>query len=113
MTGGGDVAANKLDISQLERRRSEVESGLRLAVANGLAELEAAQQRRQMVAAKLENHLVRLKLLEASYRLGAGSTEEMMAAWTVASNLRQQITMANSDTQTAILRLASVVVPAR
>ena len=113
VAGGGDVAANKLDISQLERRRSEVESGLRLAVANGLAELESARQRRQMAAAKLENHLARLKLIEAGYRLGDGSTEEMIAAWALSGELRQQITMANSDTQTAILRLASVVIPAR
>ena len=111
--GGGDVAANKLNISQLERRRSEVESGLRLAVANGLAELESARQRRQMAVAKLENHLARLKLIEAGYRLGDGSTEEMIAAWALSGELRQQITMANSDTQTAILRLASVVIPAR
>jgi len=113
VAGGGDVAANKLDISQLERRRSEVESGLRLAVANGLAELESARQRRQMAVAKLENHLARLKLIEAGYRLGDGSTEEMIAAWALSGELRQQITMANSDTQTAILRLASVVIPAR
>jgi len=103
LASGADVAANRLDISQLERRRSEVESGLRLAVANGLAEPNAAQQRRQMAAAKLESHLVHLKLIEAGYHLGDGSTEEMIAAWALSGELRQQITMASSDTQTVIM----------
>src|SRR5262245_64546759 len=52
VAGGADVEANKHDTSQRERRRSEVESGLRLAVANGLVDLEAAEQRRQMAAAR-------------------------------------------------------------
>src|SRR5262249_52313976 len=89
--GGGDRAAVKLEIANLDRRRAEVESTLRLQVANALADIEAAGRRRQFAQARLDNHLARLRLIEAGYRLGDGSTEEMLSHWSTGEELRGQI----------------------
>lgn len=111
--GGGDRAAIKLDIANLERRRAEVESSLRLQVANVLAEIEAVGHRRRLAQSKLDNHLARVWLIEAGYRLGDGSTEEMFSLWSTGEELCGQAATAESDAQMARSQLEAVVIPVR
>src|SRR5262249_25735055 len=91
LVGGGDRAAIKLEIANLERRRAEVESALRLQVANALADIEEAGRRRRLAQSKSDNHWARMRLIEAGYRLGAGSTEEMLQLWSTSKDLHGQV----------------------
>lgn len=103
VVGGGDVAANKLDVAQLERRRAEVESALRLQVANGLAEIEATRRRHELARAKWATHEARMKLAAAGYRLGDSSTEESLAMWQAGVDLRAQTEQAEDSLIVALV----------
>ena len=79
MIGGGDRAALKLEIAQLEQRRSAIEDRLRQSVAVALVDLDAAHQRREQAIARLRSHKAREQLMLIAYRLGEGSTEQIGA----------------------------------
>src|SRR5262249_35321128 len=111
VVGGGDVAANKLDIAQLVRRRAEVETSLRLQVAQQFAEIEGTERRRQIAQSKLDAHITRVRILAAGYRLGEGSTDEMLSLWSLSEELRGQAAAAEADAQTALSRLEAIVLP--
>jgi hypothetical protein len=111
IAGGGDRAAAKLDIAQLERRRAEVEAGLRLAVFQSVMDLEAAGRRLRLARARLEAHQTRLTLLLVGYRLGDGSTEEMVQMWQAGEELRGQVAMVESEIARELLRLQALVHP--
>ena len=111
IAGGGDRAAMKLEVAQLERRRAEVEAGVRLAVAQSVAELEAAGHRLEISRARFDEHRLRLRLLAVGYRLGDGSTEEMIRLWQTGEELRGQVTAAEAEQSRARLRLESLLHP--
>jgi hypothetical protein len=111
LAGGGDRAAMKLEVAQLERRRAEVEAGVRLAVAQSVAELEAAGDRLAISRARSDEHRLRLRLLTVGYRLGDGSTEEMIRLWQTGEELRGQVTAAEAEQSRARLRLESLLHP--
>jgi hypothetical protein len=111
LAGGGDRAAMKLEVAQLERRRAEVEAGVRLAVAQSVAELEAAGDRLAISRARSDEHRLRLRLLTVGYRLGDGSTEEMIRLWQTGEELRGQVRAAEAEQSRARLRLESLLHP--
>lgn len=108
VAGGGDRAALKLDIANLERRRAEVETDLRERIAQAIHEYEAAERRLRLARAKLAAHTTRLKWLEAAYQLGEGETETMLTLWQQHTELQAQLTEAEDKPETitrSILRL--------
>lgn len=109
LAGGGDMAAARLEIARLEARRAEVEAGLRLAVAQGVAEVQAAARRLELARARLEAHRTQVEIISFGYRLGQGSTEEMIKLWQAGEELRGQITEAESDLARASTRLRAKV----
>jgi hypothetical protein len=98
-------------IAEFERRRAEVETNLRLAVAQGVADLEAAERRHQFARLRLEAHQSRTQLLAISYRLGDGSTEEMLGLWQAGEELRGQVVTAEADVAHELSRLRALVSP--
>lgn len=113
VAGGGDVAALKLEISQLMRRRAEIEATLRLSITQSLAELDAATRKTQLAHSRLAGHQARTQMVSVSYKLGDGSTEEMLQMWQVGEDLKLLAQQSIADEQTAVLKLLSIVKPAQ
>jgi len=97
LAGGGDRAAARLEIAELERRRAEVEVGLRLAAAERVAELEAAERRLALAREWEAAHGSRLSLSAVGYRMGEGSTELTMALWRTRDEMRGRVAEAAAD----------------
>jgi len=97
LAGGGDRAAARLEIAELERRRAEVEAGLRLAVAERIAELEAAVRQLSLARERGAAHGSRLSLSAVGFRMGEGSTEEMIALWQTREEMRGRVAEAAAD----------------
>ena len=109
LAGGGDRAAARLEIAELERRRAEVEAGLRLSVAERVAELEAARRRLSLAHEREAAHGSRLPLSAVGYRMGEGSTEEMMALWQTREEMRWRVAEAATDLAQQWARLRALV----
>ena len=109
LAGGGDRAAARLEIAQLERRRAEVEAGLRLSVAERVAELEAARRRLDLARERKAAHGSRLSLSAVGYRTGEGSTEEMMALWQTREEMRGRVAEAAADVARQQARLRALL----
>ena len=109
LAGGGDRAAARLEIAELERRRAEVEAGLRLAVAERVAKLEAAGRRLALAREREAAHGSRLSLSAVGYRMGEGSTEEMMALWQTREEMRGRVAEAAADSARQWARLRALL----
>jgi len=109
IAGGGDRAATRLEIAELERRRAEVEAGLRLSVAERVAELEAARRRLDLARERKAAHGSRLSLSAVGYRTGEGSTEEMMALWQTREEMRGRVAEAAADVARQQARLRALL----
>jgi Outer membrane efflux protein len=109
LAGGGDRAAARLEIAQMERRRAEVEAGLRLAVAERVAELEAAGRRLSLAREREATHRSRLALLVVGYRLGEGSTEEMITLLQAGEELRVRVAEAAAELARGGTRLRALI----
>jgi hypothetical protein len=111
LLGGGERAASQLDLSNLERRRAEVESSLRLRIANSVADYETTTRRLKLAESRLEAHQTRVQIIEVSYRLGEGDTEAMLLLWQSGEELRGQIVLAEAEAARELRRLRSLVFP--
>lgn len=112
VAGGGDRAALKLDIANLERRRAEVETNLRQSVMQAVSDYEAAERRVRLARAKLTAHEAKLKLLEATYKLGEGETETMLTLWQQREELQAQIVISQGDAEQERIKLAALCISA-
>ncbi len=81
MAGGGERAAAKLELAQRAARRAELETNLRQAILQTILSYENAQQQLRLTQARYTAQQARVHLLEISYRLGAGNTEQMLREW--------------------------------
>jgi outer membrane protein TolC len=108
VAGGGDRAALKLDIANLERRRAEVETNLRQSVTQAVSDYEAAERRVRLARAKLAAHEAKLKLLEATYKLGEGETETMLTLWQQREELQAQIVNVEADAENIKLKILTL-----
>ena len=90
LLGGGEFAAAGLTVAGLERRRAKVEVNLRQRVAKGLIEYEAAVRRVTECEHRLASSVAQLRLAEAAYGLGDGSTERMLTLWMERADLRSR-----------------------
>ena len=73
------------------------------------AEVQAAARRLELARARLEAHRTQVEIISFGYRLGQGSTEEMIKLWQAGEELRGQITEAESDLARASTRLRAQV----
>lgn len=112
VAGGGDRAALKLDIANLERRRAEVETNLRQSVTQAVSDYEAAERRVRLARAKLTAHEAKLQWLEATYKLGEGETETMLTLWQQREELQAQIITAETESSAQLLKLQTLTSPA-
>lgn len=112
VAGGGDRAALKLDIANLERRRAEVETDLRERIAQAIHEYEAAERRLRLARAKLTAHTTRLKWLKAAYKLGEGETETMLTLWQQHAELQAQIFTTEAEAMVQQHKLENLISPA-
>jgi hypothetical protein len=112
IAGGGDRAALKLEMANLERRRAEVETNLRQAITQAVSDYEAAEQRLRLARSKLAAHEAKLKLLEVTYRLGAGETEVMLTLWQQCEEMQVQVVTVEAETITQRLKLKLLTHPA-
>lgn len=103
--GGGDRAVLKLEIARLEQRRSAVEDSLRQSVAATLVDLDAARQRREQAIARLRGHEAREQLMLIGYRLGEGSTEQLLQLYQRRDELRAEIAAATIVVDQILFRL--------
>jgi hypothetical protein len=111
VAGGGDRAALKLDIANLERRRAEVETNLRQSITQAVSDYEAAARRVPLARAKLTAYEAKLKLLEATYKLGEGETETMLTLWQQREELQAQIVTVEAETLTQQRKLEALMNP--
>ena len=93
--GGGDVQRDRLAIAGLEletanliRRREEVAEDIASNVVNIMLDYWELRRRGELLASQLETHELRLKITEASYRTGHGSTDSMLSMWQRTTDLR-------------------------
>jgi hypothetical protein len=103
--GGGDRAALKLEIARLEQRRSAVEDALRQSVAVALVDLDAVRRRKEQAIARLRSHEAREQLMLIGYRLGEGSTEQLLQLYQRRDELRAEITAATTLVDQLLSRL--------
>jgi hypothetical protein len=103
--GGGDRAAVKLEISRLEQRRASLEDALRQSVAGALADLDSARRRHDDTGLRLRNHEARRQFMLIGYRLGEGSTEQLLQIWQQEDALRSEAATARASLDQGLLKL--------
>jgi hypothetical protein len=113
LAGGGDRAALKLDIANLERRRAEVETNLRERITQAVSDYEAADQHVRLARAKLAAHEAKLKWLEAAYGMGEGETETMLVVWQQREEWQAQIVTTEANAAKETRRLHVLIRPLR
>ena len=86
--GGGAVQRNRLAIADLEvqvadliRRREEVAEALAREVVDQVLEVEQLGRRLELLDAQIVTQEQREAVLEVSYRMGEGSTINMLGIW--------------------------------
>lgn len=103
--GGGDRAALKLEIARLEQRRAAAEDALRQSVATALVDLDAARRRKEQAITRLRDQEMREQLMLIGYRLGEGSTEQLLQLYQRRDEIRTEIAAANIVVDQLLSRL--------
>lgn len=98
LLGGGDVAANRLAIADLEinaadllRRREEVAEAIAQQVIDLVLDYEAFSRRLEALEKQLATQLQRQAVFEVRYRTGQGTTDQMLQMWQQTDELRARI----------------------
>lgn len=98
LLGGGDVAANRLAIADLEinaadllRRREEVAEAIAQQVIDLVLDYEAFSRRLEALERQLATQLQRQAVFEVRYRTGQGTTDQMLQMWQQTDELRARI----------------------
>jgi outer membrane protein TolC len=97
LLGGGDVQRNRLAIVELEVRLAELVSR-REAVATALAQqvvervltYEQLGRQLELLEGQLQTQRQQVAVMEAAYRLGQGSTLNMLSLWQRTEELEAQ-----------------------
>ena len=85
------VATLEVRLSELERRRGEVEAQLQDEVLGLVLAYEKLEQQLIGVRSQLTSHRQRVAVLEASYRTGEGSTSQMIGLWQRTEDIEARI----------------------
>jgi hypothetical protein len=112
LLGGGDVAANRLAISDLEikaadllRRREEVAEAIAEDVIDLVLDYEASGRRLEALDGRLTTQLQRQAVLEVRYRTGQGTTDQMLSMWQQTDELRARIDEVQIDQDQTVREL--------
>ncbi len=116
--GGGAVQRNRLAIADLEvqvadliRRREEVAEALAREVVDQVLEYEQLGRRLELLDAQIVTQEQREAVLEVSYRMGEGSTVNMLGIWQQTEDLlakRAELTITRERLVTELEQLTGV-----
>ncbi len=117
--GGGGVQRDRIALAdleikaatleaaraELERQREEVKSQLREKVLALVLDYEAAQRQYSLAQSKLTTYNQQRQIIEIGYRLGRGSTTEMLGLWQLLESLEEQVVTAQTLQAQAVRQL--------
>ena len=102
------VATLEVRLSELQRRRGELEAQLRDEVLDLVLAYEKLERQLAGVRSQLAAHQQRVAILEASYRTGEGSTAQMIQLWQRTEDIEAKVReteVSQSQTYRALLEL--------
>lgn len=93
------TASLEAQVSQLERRKEEVKAQLSQEITGLVLDYEKYTRREARVVEQISLQQTRQQVLEVGYRLGEGSTTQMLGVWEKQERLQEQLTniAANQD----------------
>lgn len=110
--GGGGFREVDLRIADLEvrtsdliRRRAEVTVQIHTQVTELVLATEKSSRLVDLLTSQLASHTQRVAVMEAEYRTGEGSTEQMIGLWQQGENLEAKLTEADLEREHSIRRL--------
>lgn len=116
LVSGGDaqkvdlaIADLELKTSELEARKAEIASKLKDLVLTELLRFEELYNQSELQAAIAARETTRFKVIEVGYRLGEGSTAEMMALISQLDRLKAQAAMTKLEMKAQALRIQRLV----
>lgn len=89
MLGGGKVREINLDISQLELRKLELESKLKIQVLENVLALERAERNVERIEKKSQMLHKRIKLLNLEYEAGEKELDSIMKYWEMEEDIEK------------------------
>ena len=116
--GGGNVGRDRLEVAALEveaanliRRREEVAETLAREVVDQVLEYEQLGRRLELLDAQIVTQEQREAVLEVSYRMGEGSTINMLGIWQQTEDMvakRAELTITRERLVTELEQLTGV-----
>lgn len=116
--GGGNVGRDRLEVAALEveaanliRRREEVAEALAREVVDQVLEYEQLGRRLELLDAQIVTQEQREAVLEVSYRMGEGSTINMLGIWQQTEDMvakRAELTITRERLVTELEQLTGV-----
>jgi hypothetical protein len=114
--GGGDaqkvdlaIADLELKTSELEARKAEIASKLKDRVLTELLRFEELHDRSELQAAIAARETTRFKVIEVGYRLGEGSTAEMMSLMSQLDRVKAQAVTTKLERKAQALKIQRLV----
>jgi hypothetical protein len=89
MLGGGKIREINLDVAQLELRKLELESKLKIQVLEYVLALERAERNYERIEKKLTMLHRRTRLLDAEYETGSRELDSVMKYWEIEEDLEK------------------------
>lgn len=110
--GGGGFREVDLKIADLEirtsdmiRRRAEVTVQLHKQVTDLLLGTEKSERQIELLQGQLVSHQQHIAVMEAGYRTGQGSTEQMIGIWQRREDLQARLTEAQVSREQSVRKL--------
>lgn len=99
------MADLELRVSDLMRQRAAITVQLHDEVTELVLLVERSDRQIALLRSQLESHEQRLRVMEISYRLGNGSTAQMIGLWQQRENLVAKLTEAEVSREQSIQKL--------
>jgi hypothetical protein len=99
------IADLQVRVSDLIRRRAEVTVQLHDEVMDLVMQIEKGDRQIALLQSQLQNQQQRISVMEISYRLGDGSTEQMINLWQQQETLAAKLTEVQIDREHSIKTL--------
>jgi hypothetical protein len=99
------IADLELRVSELIRRRAEVTVQIHDQVTELLLGIEKNDRQIALMQKHLASHRQRVAVMESGYRVGEGSTEQMIRVWQQGEDLQARLTEAQVNREQSIRKL--------
>jgi hypothetical protein len=116
--GGGDaqkvdlaIADLELKTSELEARKAEIASKLKDLVLSELLRFEELRDLSELQTAIAAREMTRFRVIEVGYRLGEGSTAEMISLMSQLDRVKAQAATTKSEMKAQALKIQRLVKP--